>query len=345
MSAADPTRSPRDAFFLIGPTASGKTGVAQLLAERMGAAILSADSMLLYQGMDIGTAKPTAAERGRVPYYGVDLAVPGERFSVWQFRQYAWEVCQRETRPLIVVGGTGLYIKALIDGLSESPERNEARQQQWWQCYEKEGLGVLQEALRTRDAAGYAAFPDKENPRRLVRALEVLEGGGELKARRHWSSEDGASDASETAVLPAPVAGLRLPVAVLAERIKQRVEAMLAGGLLDEARALLATHGGRPEGTAAQAIGYAEAFDYVEGRCTIESAVERICIRTRRLAKRQRTWFRHQARVAWVDVEDGESSAVVAERVSQVWGEYGPTAIRVESLGGAVDGRSGVSRS
>ncbi len=332
MNAVDSSQGPRDAFFLIGPTASGKSGVAQLLAERMGAAILSADSMLIYRGMDIGTAKPTEAERAGVPYYGVDLAGPGERFSVWQYRQYALAVCRQESRPLIVVGGTGLYVKALIDGLSETPGRDEARQKRWWQCYEREGLAALQQALCERDAAGYAAFPDKENPRRLVRALEVLEGGGTLAERRNWQARSEPSEDVDAPAAPAPtpVAGLRLPVEWLAKRIEERVRAMMAGGLLEEARALLATHDGRPEGTGAQAIGYAEAFDYIEGKCTLEVAVERICIRTRRLAKRQRTWFRHQAQVAWVDVASGESTAVVAERVAGVWGEYGPTAIRVE---------------
>ena len=258
----------------------------------------------------------------------MDLAVPGERFSVWDYRQYALGVCREERLPLIVVGGTGLYVKALIDGLSETPGRDEARQKEWLQRYEREGLGVLQEALRAHDAAAYAAFPDKANPRRLVRALEVVEAGGDLAGRQHWSAAATGEDSS--AELPSPVAGLRLTPALSAARIERRVTAMVAGGLIEEARGLLARYGGRPEGTAAQAIGYTEIFDYVEGRCTIEAAVERICIRTRRLAKRQRTWFRHQARVAWVDVVEGESAAVVAEGVSQVWGEHGPTRIRVD---------------
>ena len=301
---------------LIGPTACGKSAVAQYIAERRGAAVLSADAMLIYRGMDIGTAKPSQAERGSVPYLGVDLAWPDEVFGVWQYRQAV--MAQLAALPpgqeIITVGGSGLYVKALTDGLDETGP-GPAERERWAALFAAQGVEGLQEALRERDPDALAALADARNPRRLIRALERFGGAS--------PSASGArkADGRDRADMPV-LAGLWIEPARLNARIAHRVEAMYAAGLLDEVAGLLAS-GRALSPTARQAIGYAEAIDVLEGRCRREVAMERTMTRTRQLAKRQRTWFRHQARVEWVDVKDGDPVDSIAERVQELWGRYG----------------------
>lgn len=301
---------------LIGPTACGKSAVAQYIAERRGAAVLSADAMLIYRGMDIGTAKPSQAERGSVPYLGVDLAWPDEVFGVWQYRQAV--VSQLAALPpaqeIIAVGGSGLYVKALINGLDEAGPGPVDRER-WAALFAAQGVEGLQEALRERDPDALAALADARNPRRLIRALERL--GGALPSPSGARKADGR----ERADMPV-LAGLWIEPVLLNARIACRVEEMYAAGLLDEVAGLLAS-GRALSPTARQAIGYAEAIDVLEGRCRREAAMERTVTRTRQLAKRQRTWFRHQARVEWVDVKDGDPVDSIAERVQELWGKYG----------------------
>lgn len=303
------------AYFLVGPTAVGKSTVAQHLAEQRSASILSADSMLIYRGMDIGTAKPTMAERGDVPYYGVDLADPDEGFSVWDYRQHALEALALldDNRELIVTGGTGLYVKSLIHGLEDRPGGDPALRAEWKQRLEEEGIGPLQEAVRQADPALFEALADKENPRRLIRALETA---GSPQATPSWQSAD------------EPVlVGLSMDPKLLNVRIAQRVEEMYAQGLVEEVTRLLERESPLSK-TARQAIGYAEAIELIEGQVTRAEAVERTTIRTRRLAKRQRTWFRHQANVAWVEVTPESDVATVGDQVAQRWREHGATEIR-----------------
>ena len=176
-----------DACFIVGPTAVGKSAVAQFLAEKRGDIILSADSMLIYRGMDIGTAKPSAEERGNVPYYGVDLAEPAEKFSVWDYRQHALKVlenCSGEDCGVIVPGGTGLYIKSLTHGLEDRPGADLALREKWEQRLLEDGVGVLQDALREADLAAFEALVDRDNPRRLIRALESV---GSQHKPQQWS--------------------------------------------------------------------------------------------------------------------------------------------------------------
>jgi len=277
------------AFFLVGPTAVGKSAVAQHLAEQRSASILSADSMLIYRGMDIGTAKPTVAERGDVPYYGVDLAEPDESFSVWDYRRHALEALAAlpEGEELIVTGGTGLYVKSLIHGLEDRPGGDAALRTEWERRLADEGIGALQDAVRRAAPERFEALADKENPRRLIRALEAA---GAPHAVPSWTS------AEEPVVV-----GLSMEPELLNARIAQRVEEMYAQGLMEEVTRLLERDRPLSE-TARQAIGYAEAIELIEGQATQAEAVERTIIRTRRLAKRQRTWFRHQANVDWLEV-------------------------------------------
>ncbi|MBN1557347.1 MAG: tRNA (adenosine(37)-N6)-dimethylallyltransferase MiaA [Lentisphaerae bacterium] len=304
------------AFFLVGPTASGKTAVAQHLAERGGYAVLSADSMLVYRGMDIGTAKPTAAERRRVPYAGLDLTTPDRPFSAAAYRRRALGALRAHAaagRPVIVAGGTGLYVKVLMEGLDAAPGPDAALRAAWENVLREQGVEALQAALRRQRPDLYAALDDPRNPRRLVRALEKAAAGAAGAAAPRGPAPGGGRPA-----------GLRPEPALLKSNIESRITAMYRNGLLDEVARLLERYGGLGR-TAAQAIGYAEAAAVLEGRLGRAEAMERTRLRTRRLAKRQMTWFRHQTRVCWIDVEAGMDTAAVARAVRAVWDAEGPS--------------------
>ncbi|MBM4162888.1 MAG: tRNA (adenosine(37)-N6)-dimethylallyltransferase MiaA [Lentisphaerae bacterium] len=302
------------AFILVGATATGKSAVAQILAERRGAAVVSADSMLVYRGLDIGTAKPSAAERGAVPYFGLDLADPSESNSAGAWLRAVTPAFRAPAAAVpIVVGGTGLYIRALLDGLDAPAAGGDARAR-WQGVLAAEGVPALQRALRARDPRALEALADPLNPRRLIRALERLDAGG------------GAAPRSAPPAGPL-IVGLRMPRPVLHRRIRERAERMFAGGLAEEVRALRARFPVWSE-TARAAIGYAEAGAWLDGRMTRAEAIERTVIRTRQLAKRQETWFRHQAQVVWVDATGLESAAALADRVNEQWEEHGAAILR-----------------
>lgn len=312
------TPAPTSAWFLVGPTAAGKTAVAQRLAERRGALILSADSMLVYRGMDIGTAKPSPAERGQVPYLGLDCVTPDQSFSVGDYLQVIREGLARlgvAHRPCIVVGGTGLYISCLRHGLRPGAGPDPELRRRLESVHEAGGVVGLQAELDRVAPGRLASLSDPRNPRRLIRAIEKAMGG---ETEAAWS---------ESLEMP-PLAGLRWPGDSLARRIHERVEAMYRNGLLEEARVLRAAYPGLSR-TAAQAIGYAEAWAYLDGRITGEEARARTEVRTRQLAKRQATWFRHQARVHWVEVTPGQSVDDMADAVEAQWNLYGPAPLQL----------------
>lgn len=315
LNSAPPARA---AFFLVGPTAVGKTSVAHFIAHDRHRSILSADSMLVYSGMDVGTAKPSREEREEVTYYGIDLVDPGGSFSVWDYHEYATGVLATvsDASPMIVAGGTGLYVKALTHGLDPSPPPNPVARQYWRSVFLSGGLSALQHALSRLDPDALESLADRQNERRLIRALETA---GE---DRRESSSSWCSHASG-----APLVGLSMDPAVLNRRIEKRIEEMLRGGLMAEGERLLDA-GTELSQTARQAIGYAEVFDCLRGRCSIEEAKARMVVRTRRLAKKQRTWFRHQANVTWVDVSETAHVAEIAEQVCAQWDAQGPTEIR-----------------
>lgn len=313
------------AFILVGPTASGKSAVAQLLAERIGAPVVSADSMNIYRGMDIGTAKPSSAERASVPTFGIDLAAPTETFSVGNWLNAiapAFSVSPiisslPENNEIIgltpivgltpiapiVTGGTGLYVKCLLQGLDDLPSADEALRAR----AEKMTIAELQAEAQKIAPDAYAALADNENPRRLIR---LLEHGGLVS--KHWKNE-----------LP-KVIGLHVERDILHQRIAARVEKMYAGGLLDEARGLI---GLELSPTAQHAIGYAEAFAVLRGEMTEAEAKEKTIVRTRQLAKRQMTWFRHQLNVEWIDTAKFQGLEDLAEEVSKAWKAGGPVTL------------------
>ena len=306
------------AWFLVGCTASGKTVVANELARRMGALVLSADSMLVYRGMDVGTAKPTPAERAGVDLRGVDLADPDEPFSTGRWLETARgtvEEANATGRDLIVAGGTGLYVSALLRGL-DTREADPTLRAELEKLFEHGGVAALLERAEAL-SPGSTARVDTRNPRRVIRLVEILES--------HAARAEVESRAESAEVL----VGLDFPVEELDARSERRVWSMFKGGLLDEVRALCERFPGFEKSTAGAGIGYAEALAALRDEITVEEAVARTATRTRRLAKKQRTWWRHQARVEWVRGPADEADAArAADDVLALWRKHGKTPIR-----------------
>lgn len=266
---------------LAGPTASGKSAAALQLAERSSLEIVSADSMQVYRGMDIGTAKPTADERARVPHHLLDVVTPDQAFSVADYVRLAeaaiGAVLARGRLPL-VTGGTGFYLRALRRGLPTVPPADPEAQAPLWRAVEEGGLGELIAELQA--AAPDDAARAARNPRRVVRSLEVLRRTGRPP--------------SAFAVRPPRFAYdlvvLQPPAALLRERISSRTEAMFERGLVAEVAGLLARYPDQP--TALQGIGYKEVAAHLKGELSEEGARRAVDLATQRYAKRQRTWFR-----------------------------------------------------
>ncbi len=302
----------QNAFILTGPTGSGKTPLALTLAERLGAEIVSMDSMALYRGMDIGTAKPTADDRRRVPHHLLDVLDPWESASVaWWLRQAA-ECCrdiESRGRRVLFVGGTPLYLKSLLHGLFEGPPADETLRRRLMDEAERLGAASLHARLAAVAPAG-AARLHPNDVRRVVRALEVwqLTGrpisawqtqwrGARREGRGTREEKPGGLDSSSLAPRPSPLAPVPVlyldpPRPELYARIDARVCRMIADGFVEEVRALRRLP--RPlSREASQALGYKELFDHLDGRIEREEAVARIQTRSRQFAKRQLTWFRN----------------------------------------------------
>ena len=299
------TRAGRPPVVVLGPTASGKSDVAMAAAVAApGTEIIAVDAMQVYRGMDIGTAKPTAADRAAVPHHGLDLVDPGEPFTVADYRSAyasaADAIAARGGRPLLVAG-TGLYLTAVIDDL-DLPGRYPATRVE---LDAEADLAALVERLHRLDPAA-AARIEPGNRRRIERALEVTLGSG-----RPFSSFGPGVGAFPTT--DAVLLGLRWPRVRLAERIEQRVHRMIDAGLLGEVVALAARPGGLSR-TAAQALGYKELLEHVHGVVTLDVAVDTIVRRTRQFAVRQERWFRRDPRIRWFDI-DRDPVAEVAPAV------------------------------
>jgi tRNA dimethylallyltransferase len=275
------------ALILTGPTGSGKSRLALELAERLGAEIVAMDSMTLYRGMDVGTAKPTAAERQRVRHHLLDVLDPWQSASVAWWLDQAESCCRdittRGKRPLFV-GGTPLYLKALLHGLFDGPPADEQLRRRLTDVAEREGGLALHRRLTAVDPVT-AARLHPNDIRRTIRALEVWElTGRPISSFQHQWKENPAETNDR-------VLWLDLPREQLYARIDSRVREMIAAGFVEEARRLReAPHPLSRE--ASQAVGYKEIFDHLDGRAPLDEAVERIQTRSRQLAKRQITWFR-----------------------------------------------------
>ena len=272
---------------IVGPTASGKSALAMRVAERLGGEIVSADSRQVYRGMDVGTAKPTAEERARVPHHLIDVVDPGERYDVLRYQRdgrAALTEIRARGRVALVVGGTGLYVRALLDGLdlASLPHDPAVRAR-----LEADDPARLHERLRAIDPDA-AAQIDPRNRRRLVRYLEVatIAGGPVPRVR-------GAS-------IPALRIGLRPPREVLVVAIERRVREMVDAGVLDEARTLV-SRGIDPRLPSMSAHGYTHWASHLRGEIDLETATRLVARDVRAYSRRQMTWFRRDAAIRWYD--------------------------------------------
>lgn len=273
---------------LAGPTASGKTALSLALAERLGCELCSMDSMLVYRGLDVGTAKPTAAERARVPHHGIDLVEPEAAFGVPDWLAAA-EAALADARArgvrLVFVGGTAFYLKALTSGLFEGPAPDLALRRELERAWDERGARALHDELAAVDPASAARLHANDR-KRVVRALEVWRQSG--RPLSQWQTQWGAAPAR-----PLRLVALTLAPERQAERIEARTRAMFDAGWEDEVRGLLERDALGP--TASQALGYAQVAALVRGELTRDAAIADVAAATRRFARKQRTWLRHFA--------------------------------------------------
>jgi tRNA dimethylallyltransferase len=297
-------------WFLAGPTASGKSAVALEVADRIHAEILALDSMTLYRRMDIGTAKPTPADRSRVPHHLFDVLEPWDEYTVADYVTAAERVCREivaRGRTPLFVGGAGLYLRSLLRGVFEGPAADWGFRRELEAAARDQPPGWLHAQLAAIDPAA-AARLHPSDLRRLIRALEIHRITG-LPA-----SEQQQERPLPAAERPPHVDWLSPPREWLYARIDRRVEAMFDTGLVVEVSALAADPRGMSR-TARQALGYKEVLDHLEGRCTLDEARETIQRRTRQFAKRQLTWFRNLEECHAMELTGEETAADIAERL------------------------------
>ena len=286
-------------MFIAGPTAVGKSEIALARAEQLGGEIISVDSMQVYRGLDIGTAKPSSAERARVPHYLIDICELTETFDAAKFirlSQKAVEEIQARGHVPVFCGGTGLYFKAFLSGLGEAPSANPELRAE----LEALPFEILLRELRERDPEAYEKI-DKQNPRRVIRAMEVIRLTGKKfsEQRAEWKSEGKRLKAEVIFALTRKADDLHT-------RINIRVDEMFSRGLVDETRELL-KHGLEQNRTAMQAIGYRQVVEHLRGEYSLAETIEQVKIRTRQFAKRQLTWFRRQLDPEWIELKPDES--------------------------------------
>jgi tRNA dimethylallyltransferase len=278
---------------ICGPTAVGKTDHAIKLAEQLGTEIISADSRQLYREIPIGTAQPTQEQLARVKHHFIACRSIEEDYNAGMFERDALELLEQlfqKHDTVVCCGGTGLYIKALCEGLDALPEADEELREQLTQRLETEGLESLQQQLQTLDPVHYERM-DIQNPQRVIRALEVSLSTGTPFSSFH-------EGAKKQRPFNIQKIGLELPREVLYHRINQRVDQMLQKGWLQEARAVY----DKRHLNALKTVGYKELFQHLAGELTLEEATEKIKTNTRRFAKRQLTWFKRDEEINWQTV-------------------------------------------
>jgi tRNA dimethylallyltransferase len=290
--------------FIVGPTGIGKTALALAVAQRLGAEIVNADSRQLYIGMDIGTAKPSAAERARVRHHLIDVRTPGEPLDVAQFRALAQaaiaDVAGRG-RPVLVTGGSGLYLRVLRYGIFSGPGAAPAIRQELLEAAREHGVEYLYDELRRVDPPA-ARRLEPRDLYRIVRAIEVFRLTG-VAMSRHQADHGFSRPQYHSFTI-----GLRMERERLYEQIDRRFDAMMAAGLIEEVRGLL-ERGYTPDAPPLSTIGYKHVAAYVRGHGTLEEAIALAKRDTRRLAKRQMTWFRRDPEIVWIDADGGAAQA------------------------------------
>ena len=297
---------------VVGPTASGKSAVSELVALELGSSVVSVDAMQVYRGMDVGTAKTPVAER-RAPLLMVDVADPLESYSVQLFQGQARacvDALLAEGRLPVLAGGTGLYLNAVIDEMSfPSGEKDDERRRSYEALAAERGPEGLHALLAERDPES-AELIHPNNVRRVARALEMLDEGVSY-ARHHEGLHERRPH------YDARIWGLTMARERLYARIDERVDQMVAAGLVEEVRGL-AERGLTTERTAGQAIGYKEVLEALSGSCTMDEAIEQVKLRSRRYAKRQLSWFRHDGRVRWIDLDACDVVGAARQIVSEL---------------------------
>ena len=278
---------------VVGPTASGKSALGLALARASGGEIVSCDSLQVYRGLDVGSAKPTRAEQAAVRHHLIDVVDPDQGFTAAEYARRAREaiadIAARGRRPF-VVGGSGLYLRALLTGLFAGPSRDEALRQRLERLAGRFGDARLHRVLRRVDPEAAARIEVRDRVR-VIRALEVFRATGRPLSEAHRAGSDALAG------FDVRLLGLNPPREVLRAAVERRTDAMLAGGLIEETRAVLARH---PEGVRPlEAIGYRQAVAVLRGELEVAAARRDIVKETMRYAKRQMTWFRHQAQVEW----------------------------------------------
>jgi tRNA dimethylallyltransferase len=299
-------------YFLLGPTASGKTAIALLAAPALDAEIVSMDSMLVYRGMDLGTAKPSAAEQAQIPHHLIDLIAPHEDFSVAKYLQ-ATEVVERDLaargKNALYVGGTNLYLKALTAGLLEVPEASAGLRQQLRAEWDADGGPVrVREELQKVDPH----LVDKVHPndaQRLLRGLEVYRTTGQSLSewQLQWTDRSGLEE---------PAVALNWPREVLRERVEVRFDQMMEMGFVGEIQSIL--EDGGFSRTAAKALGYRQMLDHLNGSSTQEAARQSAITLTRTYIRRQMTWLRSFSDLQWVEMADGKQPRAVDQVAAEV---------------------------
>ncbi|MBR2014486.1 MAG: tRNA (adenosine(37)-N6)-dimethylallyltransferase MiaA [Alistipes sp.] len=283
---------------VVGPTGSGKTALAIALARHYGAPVISTDSRQVYRGMPIGTAQPTADELSLATHYFIADREPEDDFNCGRYEVEALSLLERlfvDNDYVVAVGGSGLYVKALCEGMDELPETSAELREKLKQRLATDGIESLFNELQQLDPV-YAEVVDRHNPARVMRALEVC-----LASGRPYSEQR----RGERAQRPFHIikVGTDMPRDILYERINRRVDMMVADGLVEEVRALIP----KRHLNALQTVGYRELFDYFDGHSTLEEAIDLIKRNSRRYAKRQLTWFRRDDDTAWFAPSDVES--------------------------------------
>lgn len=306
MSSIDPV------IVIVGPTASGKTDLAQLIALSVDGEVVSADSMQVYRGMDIGTGKLPVKER-LVAHHGFDLVDPGEPYSAALFQTYArrcFEDISSRGKRALLCGGTGFYVRAAIDDyvFPEGEQVGNPIRDRYNEIAQIEGAESLWRLLNERDPRSAKIIPPRD-VKRVVRAFELLESGSSYASQKEKL-------ASIPQLVPAVFIGLHVDPDLLRRRIDARVDSMFEMGLVEEVEGLL--NAGFREGiTAPQAIGYKEVVSALDGNITMDEARQKIKIATHRYAKRQRTWFRKEARIHWIDANEFDGNAL-ADRALRI---------------------------
>lgn len=303
---------------IIGPTAVGKTAISIELAKKINSEIISGDSMLIYKGFDIGTAKPDLSEQDGIKHHLIDILEENSSFSVTDFKQLAGDCIaeiNKQGKIPIVAGGTGLYTKSLLENYNfNKTSGNVEYRLSLEKIVQEQGKEYLHKMLQEVDSIA-AQRLHVNDVRRVIRALEVFHQGGE------YISQDNDLNMKDILAYDAVVIGLNMDRAKLYERINQRVDIMINNGLVDEVKNLL-QKGVKKDCQAMQAIGYKEIVWYLEGSCSLEYAIDKIKQATRNFAKRQLTWFRKMSYIKWYDVDEIAKNDLVGKIYKEIALKY-----------------------